>query len=93
MLVGYGNIGYYRKGIMTYLHDRRKEKRKIRRSGKDRWYHGIIDFGADVLWFFVDIPWMILRGIWYVFVQILKFIGRFLGSIFEVLGDVADIFN
>lgn len=78
---------------MTYPRERRQEKRKIRRNNTHRWYHSFFDFCADALWFFVDIPWFIIRGVFHVLWVIIRGIGRALLSILEAIGDIFSAFS
>lgn len=73
--------------------ERRKEKRRVRRNNSEHWYHHIFDFIADCLWFGVDIPWFIIRGVFQVLFHVLKGIGRGLLSVLEALGDIFSIFT
>lgn len=58
----------------------RKQKRAARRNGRERWYHGTLDFLADVFLFVPELLIGLLRGIGYIF--------RGLFHVLEAIGDI-----
>ena len=77
---------------MESQRQKRRNARKIRRGGENRWYH-VFDVVADILWFFVDIPFLIIKGIFHVIISIFKGIWYIIRGFFSILGDILDIFN